>query len=76
MIETKVLGRVAILPLLGIILSVVGGCAGGSIDENPDIGAQRKQARIDAYGKNGIPNVTGKGARQESAQSAARRGNR
>ena len=68
------------LPILGIFLSTVGGCGGSPTpDENPDISAQRTQARIAAYGKSGSPATTkggSGGAMGGGAQAAARRGGR
>jgi len=75
MARSKVLVRAAILPILGLFFSVTGGCGSGPVADNPEIGAQRKQARIDAYGKAGVQNSRGQG-NALNAQAAARRGNR
>ena len=76
MVGNKFFSRVAISTVFGTIVSMAVACSGTSTpDENPDIAAQRKQARINAYGKSGTPNTTGKGGNL-SAQAAARRGGR
>lgn len=66
----------SIIPALAMLLAL-GGCGGSSTpDENPEISSQRKQARIDAYGKNGVVNSRGSGkGGGMSAQAAARRAN-
>ena len=67
---TKKLVRMALVPALGGAF-LAGGCGGGygSSDATPEVGQQRKDARIKEYGAAGIP--TGKGSRVDP-QAAAR----
>ena len=75
MARSKVFARIAISPILGMILSMVVGCGGsGSSTEDPTVAASRQQARISAYGKSGMPNSTGKGGNVNPQAEARRRG--
>ena len=72
--RTKTVTKIAMLPVAAFVLSLASGCgAPANMDATPEVGAQRKQARIDAYGKSGIPNAK-LAPSAVGNQSAARRG--
>jgi len=75
----KIYLRAAILPTLGIFL-LAGGCGAGSgASMPPEVGQQRKQARINAYGPSGIPKETRTRTNndpQASARAKAQQGGR
>jgi hypothetical protein len=78
MSSLKNLARFAIVPVLGMLLSIAGGCGnGGSVSVDPEGGAKLKQARIAAYGPSGAPSgkpgAVQAQAQDTSGQAAARR---
>ena len=57
MTRSRAFWRLTVVPVFGVILSMVMGCGGGSVSPQLDPGAGVKQqdARYKAYGKTGVP---------------------
>jgi hypothetical protein len=72
--HVKSLARIAILP--AFLAGLASGCGGdGGVASNPERGEQLKQARLEAYGKSGMPKAAGKvisAASSGGSQGAAR----
>jgi len=75
MCRFRVLGRVAIVPALGVVMATVFGCGNDSYPVDPEGGERLKQARINAYGKSGYDQGKQRGSQGPqdlSGQNAAR----
>jgi len=71
----KMIARITLLPVFGIILSAAGGCGGGTpvyTEAEKEQAVNQANARTAAYGKSAIPGGSAKAGNQNK-QGGARR---